>query len=387
MRKSIRRRYSVKFGYMPILIWLTVVLAVCIAVRLLSVSGAGRMLEQKIKAMVSREDAAKKIVEMELGMPFTGEDYMKLVLGRYGADEQGEVQNEEKIQEEDHTPEPSASEGMEKPGVLHPDEQVPTEMPAENIFGDGTRKLDASSIRLDNKSGYDIDVQELLDSELKYTIKEGEPSVLIVHTHGSESYTPAVDDSYEESDPYRTENTDYNVVKVGEVLKEELESYGVTVLHDETLHDYPSYNGSYNRSLETVAKYLEQYPTIKVVIDLHRDAIAKSDGTQYKTVAQVGDTACSQILMVMGTDASGLSHPVWQENLKLALKMEYAMNMMYPSLAKPVLVSEYRYNQHMTAGSMILEVGCTGNTLQESIQAVKYFASAAGQVLQSITEK
>ena len=387
MRKSIRRRYSEKSGYKPVLIWLVTVLAACIAIRAVSVSGAGRKIEQHLKEMAAQEGAAESIVRLELGDLFAQSDCLNAVLGRFEDKNEEEKTDDEPPEEEMHMAESPVPDGAVESADPDDGEPERDEQPAENIFGDGTATLDASSIRIDNKSGYDIDVDALLNSPIGFSLKQGEPSVLIVHTHGSEAYTPDGDDMYEESDPYRTEDTGYNVVKVGEVLKEELEKYGVTVLHDKTLHDYPSYNGSYNRSLATVSEYLEKYPSIKIVIDLHRDAIAKADGTQYKTVAQIGDTVCSQVLLVMGTDASGLPHPVWQENLKLALRMEYAMNMMYPSLAKPVLVSQYRYNQHMTAGSMILEVGCTGNTLQESIQAVKYFAASAGQVLESITEK
>ena len=98
-------------------------------------------------------------------------------------------------------------------------------------------------------------------------------------------------------------------------------------------------------------------------------------------MAQIGEDTCSQLLFVMGTNASGLDHPVWQKNMRLAVKLQYAMNTLFPGLAKPICVSKYRYNQHMTSGSMILEVGCTGNTLQESILSMKYFAAAMAQVV------
>lgn len=252
-----------------------------------------------------------------------------------------------------------------------------------NIFLDSDEVLCADTIRVDNKSGLDFDIDTLLNTPLDFTIGSGLPSVLIVHTHTSESFTKTASDDYEESDPYRTENCDYNVVRVGEELKNALESYGIGVIHDATIHDYPDYNGAYSRSMDTISENLQKYPSIRIVIDLHRDAIANPDGSQYKTVAQVEDKTCSQVLLVMGSSAL-VAHADWQKNLTLALKLQYAMNTLYPSLAKPILLSQYKYNQDATTGSMILEVGCAGNTLDESLCAVRYFADAAAQVFLSV---
>lgn len=350
MRKGVRNSYS-SGGSRPVLVWLAAVLTVCVAIRVISATDIGARLEQGLKTLAAGDGVAEKIIKTELGSPLDGSEYLSAILGRTRNDSDTDADF------------PAGEQTVIAPesGVVRPElppREEPSELPAEEpdtqLFGDASAQLDASSIQLDNKSGYDVDISGLLNSPLNMKIKEGEPSVLIVHTHGSEAYTPEKQGLYEESDPYRTENNEYNVVKVGNVLKEELEKYGIPVLHDETLHDYPSYNGSYSRSLATVSEYLEKYPSIKIVIDLHRDAIAKADGSQYRSTAQIGEDICSQVLLVMGTDASGLSHPVWQENFKLALRMEYAMNMLYPGLAKPILLSQYRYNQHMTAGSMIL---------------------------------
>ncbi len=381
MRKGVRKSYA-SGGFRLVLVWLAAVLTVCVAIRVISATGVGAKLEQGLKALAARDGAAEKIIKTELGSPLAGSDYLSAMLGRTQNDSSADPDlsaGEQSV----ITPES----GISRPELTPREELTNTPESDVQLFSDASAQLDAASIQLDNKSGYDVDINGLLNSPLNMKIKEGEPSVLIVHTHGSEAYTPEKEGLYEESDPYRTENNEYNVVKVGNVLKEELEKYGIPVLHDETLHDYPSYNGSYSRSLATVSEYLEKYPSIKIVIDLHRDAIAKADGSQYRSTVQIGEDTCSQVLLVMGTDASGLSHPVWQENFKLALRMEYAMNRLYPGLAKPILLSQYRYNQHMTAGSMILEVGCTGNTVSESVRAVRYFAAAASQVIWSITEK
>lgn len=293
----------------------------------------------------------------------------------------------------DQAEESKPSQKSEKPSVKQPNipakslfEQPETKNEKQipfNMFLDSDELLCADTIHINNKSDLDFDIDALLNSPLAFSIESGKPSVLIVHTHTSESYTKTDSDTYEETDPFRTGNPDYNVVRVGEELKNALESYGIGVIHDTTMHDYPDYNGAYSRSMDTISRNLREYPSIRIVIDLHRDAIANPDGSQYKTVAQVEDKTCSQVLLVMGT-SSLVPHPDWQKNLTLALKLQYAMNTMYPSLAKPILLSQYKYNQDATTGSMILEVGCAGNTLDEALRAVRYFADAAAQVFLSV---
>jgi stage II sporulation protein P len=230
-----------------------------------------------------------------------------------------------------------------------------------------------------NQTSYDIDPSALVSEGYDFTIDPDSPQILIVHTHGSEAYTPDGEDTYTESDPMRTEDTDQNVVRVGDELAAAFEERGIKVLHDRSLYDYPSYNGSYTRSMEAIESYLDEYPDIKIVIDLHRDAVDSS----YVTTAEVDGKTCSQVLLLIGTDYSGLDHPNWRENLKFGLTLQAAMNYEYPGLARPLKVSEYRYNQNATTGSMILEVGYCTNTLQQSIDAVKYFADAASDVLLS----
>lgn len=241
--------------------------------------------------------------------------------------------------------------------------------------------LSAEGIYIKNKTEYDIEVETLLNKDLNLDLDLEKPTVLIIHTHGSEAYTPDGSDQYDESDPSRTEDINYNVVRVGEELSEALTDAGIKVIHDTNLYDYPSYTGSYARSLDAIENYLEEYPSIKIVIDLHRDALIGSDGTTYKTVADIDGHACSQVMLVVGTNFSGLNHPDWQQNLMLALHLQESMNTLNPSLARPICLSQNRYNQHATSGSLLLEVGCNGNTLQEAINAVRLFADSAAEVL------
>jgi stage II sporulation protein P len=240
-------------------------------------------------------------------------------------------------------------------------------------------------IIIKNNSGLELDASKLISEPLQIKIKDGEPSVLIVHTHSSEAYTRSPGETFEESDPYRTEDKAFSIIRVGDELSEALGALGVSVVHDRELYDYPSYAGSYGRSLEASKRYLEKYPSISLVIDLHRDAISTPDGSQYKTIADIGGELCSQIMLVVGTDGSGLQHPGWRDNMKLALRLQREMNASFPTLARPITLAKYRYNQHLTPGSLIVEVGSAGNTLSESLSAVRYFAEAYAAVLEEST--
>jgi stage II sporulation protein P len=252
---------------------------------------------------------------------------------------------------------------------------------------DNAQKLPPDGILIQNNSDYEVDAAALLGEPLNIALTPGEPAVLIIHTHSSEAYTPDARDAYEESDPFRTEDKRYNIIRVGDALTERLTARGVQVLHDRNVYDYPSYTGSYNRSGDAAAAYLEKYPSVKLVIDLHRDAITAADGAQYKTIAQLGDATCSQVMFVVGTDSAGLAHPSWRENMKLALRLQAELNEVFPTLARPITMSAYRYNQQLAPGALIVEIGATGNTLRESIDAAGFFADAYANIILGLYEK
>lgn len=231
-----------------------------------------------------------------------------------------------------------------------------------------------------NETSYSIDLESMLRQGPSQVLPSEGPQILIIHTHGSESFTPEEDDEYEPTDTYRTEDKKYNVIRLGDELAACYESYGLSVIHDREIYDYPSYTGSYGRSASAISSYLAQYPNIAIVIDLHRDALG-SKGIVYKTVAESDGQISSQIMLLAGTGENGLEHPKWNENMKLALYLQSAVVNKYPSLARPIAVKKERYNQQLTTGSLILEVGSSGNTLNEALQAVRLFADATGPAL------
>ncbi|MBR6312211.1 MAG: stage II sporulation protein P [Oscillospiraceae bacterium] len=246
-------------------------------------------------------------------------------------------------------------------------------LPARVLKGDGAgspKPPAASSVDLLNKTSYEPDVAALLAEGPGFSLAEEGPQILIVHTHGSEAYSG--------SEGSRSTDPSQGVVRVGDVLAGELAARGFSVLHDRTMYDLPTYSGSYARSLEAVESALEKYPELTVVIDLHRDSVTLADGTKWRS-AYGGDS--SQVMLIATNGENGLEHPNWLENFRFALRLQAAMEEKFPGLARPLVLSGERYNQHAAPGCLILEVGTDGNSLAEAETAVRSFADAAADVL------
>lgn len=244
----------------------------------------------------------------------------------------------------------------------------------------------AGGLYLYNRTSLDVDLASAASASVPITLPDEGPQILIVHTHATEAYTPDGTDVYTPSDNNtRTLDNNYNMVRVGDEMEKVFTEMGLGVIHDTTLHDYPQYNGAYDRSAKTVAAYLEQYPTIRVVLDVHRDALIGEDGTVYKAVTTVDGTSTAQVMLVLGSSEGG-EHPNWMENLTLACKIQNGLNTLYPTLARPMTLRSSRYNQQLCPGSLLVEVGTHGNTLQEALAAARLFARAAGQVLLGLEE-
>ena len=239
---------------------------------------------------------------------------------------------------------------------------------------------DDNGMELRNGTDREVDIAMLMGEPLTQRLSAAGPQILIIHTHGTEAYLPAAGEEYTPSDPYRTTDPERSVIRVGDALCSALEEYGLRVLHDRTLYDYPSYAGSYERAAASIEAYLAEYPDIALVLDVHRDAIGDAS-TVYKTCAAGSGTA--QIMLVCGTDEY-LEHPLWRENLKLALAMQAAAMSANGALMRPIHLAPERYNQQYTTGSLIIEVGTNGNTLSEALAAAELFGRAAGEMLASL---
>ena len=234
--------------------------------------------------------------------------------------------------------------------------------------------LQKKGITLNNKSGYEINLEELYNQKLKLSKNENKPQILIVHTHGSESYNPTD----------RNQDVEKNVVRVGKEMKKIFEENNIKVIHSEKLHDIPKFNNSYNNTLNTINDILNKNPTINIVLDIHRDAMIKDNGETYKVVSNVNNVKASQVMLVVGTNKGGLTHDNWRENLKFAIKCQEEINKISKNLARPIDLREERFNQHATLGSLIIEIGTNGNTLEESIVSAKITAQAISNIINNL---
>lgn len=232
---------------------------------------------------------------------------------------------------------------------------------------------DADAVKFKNSAGLKYDARELITRPLQWDLTCEEPTVLILHTHATESYTRSAGEDYEESAAFRTLNESYNMISVGDHLAQLLEAGGVHVLHDRTLHDYPSYNGSYNHARKAMESYLEEYPSISLVLDLHRDASADLNN-QMRTEATVDGKSSAQIMFVVGTNGTGLKHPNWEENLSLALKLQVQMERCAPGICRNINLRAQRFNQDESPGALLVEVGAAGNTHEEALTAMEVLA-------------
>ena len=224
------------------------------------------------------------------------------------------------------------------------------------------------------------DLEALLQQPLDWDLTGGAPAVLILHTHTTESYTKA-GETYQETSAYRTLDEQYNMLSIGDAVAEALESRGIRVIHDRQIHDYPSYNGSYVHARAAIQKHLEENPAICLVLDLHRDALEK-DGKQLRLVTQSDETACAQLMMVVGTDVSRQAHINWQENLALALKLHIQLQRLAPGIMRPLNLRAQRFNQDLSPGALLIEVGTAGNTHAEALAAAGLLAEAVAALAQ-----
>ena len=256
-----------------------------------------------------------------------------------------------------------------------PEETAPTvteptgEAPSQTLT---FTEADLSDISLQYSCDYRPELAALLTQSLDWNLTDGEPAVLILHSHASETYS---DGNYTASGDYRTLDTEYNMVSIGDEVARILEAGGITVIHDRSIHDYPDYTSAYSDARASIQAYLKQYPSIRMVLDLHRDAANTTQG-QLVTSATAGGQKSAQIMMVVGTDAGGSNHPNWQENLSLALKLSVLLEQTNPGISRPINLRSQRFNLDLSLGSLLIEVGAAGNTHEEALIAANALAQA-----------
>lgn len=215
--------------------------------------------------------------------------------------------------------------------------------------------------------------------------KDGKPQVLIMHTHATESYEPYERDFYDASFNSRTTDKSMNMAAVGDKIAEQLEAAGIGVIHDTTLHDYPSYNGSYDLSRETVQKYLDEYPSIKVVLDVHRDAIERESGERIAPIAEINGKNAAQVMIICGCDDGTMNMPDCMKNLRFACLLQRQMESDYPGLTRPVLFDYRKYNQDLTTGSILIEMGGHANSIEQAEYSGELVGKSLAKCLEELT--
>ena len=287
--------------------------------------------------------------------------------------------------------EESGADGREET-VTEPVEETPLETTGETDNGVPARTLvptDPSGYTvcgrsyISNSTDHALTVTELSEP-FDARLADGEPQILILHTHGSEAYTPPPGTDIVWSGNYRTTDSRYNVVGVGDEMAEVFTAAGISVLHDRTLYDYSSYNDAYNNALAAIETYLAEYPSIRFILDVHRDAIETESGTRMAPVwagSGAGEQA-AQVMIICGCDNGGsVQLPNWRQNLRFAARWETAMEALYPGFTRPVLFSYRFYNQDLTTGSLLIEIGGHGNNLNEALYAGQLAAKGLAAAL------
>ena len=246
---------------------------------------------------------------------------------------------------------------------------VPTEAGTQVVTQNPIKEncnVEINGVKIKNETSFEIN-----NSVLDTTLDINKENILIFHTHTCESYTPTEQYNYQQTGNFRTTDLNFSVARVGDELTNYLMSYGFKVNHDKTYHDYPAYTGSYTRSKATVENILKSNSS-DIIIDLHRDAIGSK--SNYDPSVKIGEDTVAQLMFVIGTNGGGLYHPNWQSNLKFAIELQQKANEIYPGLFKTMIVRNSRYNQHLGKAACIIEVGATGNTLEQCMNSMKYLA-------------
>ncbi len=290
--------------------------------------------------------------------------------GGYGADETGETPADIKTLMESAE---TLYAGYEKSGDI------------DEVFMGATNKtLVWGKVKADNKTNETVSIENLLNTKPSYgEIIKDKPYILVYHTHTTEGYELLDKGWYSNSYNSRTADYSRNMVRVGEALCESLREKGFNVIHDKTVYD-TSYNGAYSRSRVNVEKYLEEFPSIAVTLDVHRDAIHYESGTKVKPTATVNGKKAAQVMIVTGCEGNGVTDfPDWKENLTFATHLQNAVEENYEGLMRPIYFCHRKYNMNVTPNSLLLEFGTDANTLEEAVYSASLLGDALGKMLLS----
>jgi len=339
----------------------------------------------------------RNIFDFDLGTPITILNAQSSLFNRYYYNEY-QLYLAQGYEEKGKEFEVADNNRPDKEDKQQPDETDTTPKQGDNITSDGVassiffdeadeqkdfsdkKSISAGEVTIQNQSNIKIeksDIDAILKEPLNIKFDRKGPKILIYHTHTTEGYVrnaSELEKNKKESPSY-TSDAKYSVVRVGDQLAEYLEkTYDIQVIHNGTVH------GNYSKSLKTIESYLKSYPSIKIIFDIHRDGLA-ADKPKLRLAKKINGKSAAQVMFVVGTNGSGLKHPKWKDNLKLAVKLQQKLNEEAPGLARPIYISNNRYNQHMADGALIIEIGADGNTIEEALESTKYVAKAISEVI------
>jgi len=283
-------------------------------------------------------------------------------------------------------PSPDETQGAENSGTAAapkiPDKYAAPIISEDFSGRDNSNLLEYKSGLIKNETTFeDEEVLALLEHGMKLRFADtGDPQVLIVHTHATEAFEQYDAPQYDTRNTWRSTDNNRNMVALGAAMAQVLEENGIGVIHDTTQHDYPSYNGSYDRSAKTIKSYLEEYPTIRVVLDLHRDAMQRDDAI-VKPVTEIGGKKVSQVMIIAACDDGTMNIPEWRENLRFAVTLQDYMETVSPGLTRPVYFCYRKYNMDLTTGSLLIEFGTNANTLEEGICSAQLCGQALADLI------
>ena len=236
-----------------------------------------------------------------------------------------------------------------------------------------------------NSTSLSIDLGSFLKADLPFSYEDTtEPQVLIVHTHATESYMDEDLGYYYESFYPRDTNDSYNMISVGNAIAKKLEQNGIGVAHCCEHHDDPQYYGAYDNCAESILEYLEKYPSIKIVLDIHRDSITTDEGEKIKPTFVYNGKKAAQIMIMCGNDNYGYyDFPNWEQNMSLAVKLQSTAETKYPGMTRPLYFGDFMYNMNLAPGSLLIEVGTDANTHDEAMYTGELLGDVVSTVLKS----
>ena len=221
------------------------------------------------------------------------------------------------------------------------------------------------------------EIKKKLETGHSLSLSEDSMQILLYHTHATEAFEKTDGGIFDTEGTWRSTDPDENMIAVGDVLTSVLTGKGFSVIHDGTMHDDPSYKGSYQRSAVTIKKHLSENPGITICLDLHRDAIEPSAKEIIKPTAVINGKKAAQIMIISGCDDGTMDMPEYWENLRFAAALADKLEELYPGLCRPILFDYRKYNMDLSPGLLLIEIGATGNTLEEA----KYSAELLGNAI------